>query len=93
MATKIYVGNLPWRATDEQLEQMFAAHGQVAEAKIITDRETGRSRGFGFVTMNDASAAQAAIQAINGQPMEGRNLVVNEAHEQAPRTGGGRGPR
>lgn len=92
MATKLYVGNLPWRITDEQLEALFAAHGAVSEAKIVTDRETNRSRGFGFVTMADDSAARAAIEAVNGQAVEGRNLVVNEAHEQGSRSGGSRGP-
>lgn len=91
MGTKIYVGNLPWRATDAQLEQMFASHGEVIEAKIVTDRDTGRSRGFGFVTMAAPDAAQAAISAINGQPLEGRSLVVNEAHEQGGRRGPGGG--
>ncbi|MFK7965553.1 MAG: RNA recognition motif domain-containing protein [Burkholderiaceae bacterium] len=91
MATKIYVGNLPWRTTDEQLEALFAAHGDVADAKIVTDRETARSRGFGFVTMADSAAAQSAIEALNGHNVEGRNLVVNEAHEQGPRNGPNRG--
>ena len=93
MPTKIYVGNLPWRATDEQLTSMFSAHGDVTEARIVTDRETGRSRGFAFVTMTDASQAQSAIQAINGASMEGRALVVNEAREQSrpPRGPGGGG--
>lgn len=90
MPTKIYVGNLPWRATDAQLAELFGAHGDVVEAKIITDRETGRSRGFGFVTMADAGAAQSAIQAMNGYALEGRNLVVNEARDQG---GGGGGFR
>jgi len=96
MPTKIYVGNLPWRATDAQLTAMFGAYGDVSEARIVTDRETGRSRGFAFVTMSDASQAQAAINAINGSSMEGRALVVNEAREQSrpPRGPGGfGGPR
>ena len=66
MSTKIYVGNLPWRATDAQLSQLFGAHGEVTDARIVTDRETGRSRGFGFVTMSNAEAAQNAIRALNG---------------------------
>jgi RNA recognition motif-containing protein len=82
MSTKIYVGNLPWRATDAQLSEMFAAHGEVIEARIITDRETGRSRGFGFVTMANNDGAQNAIRALNGSSLEGRALVVNEAREQ-----------
>ncbi len=93
MSTKIYVGNLPWRSTDAQLAEMFAAHGEVSEAKIITDRETGRSRGFGFVTMANADEAQAAIRALNGLSMEGRALVVNEAREQQGGGGGGGGFR
>ena len=92
MATKIYVGNLPWRISNEELEVLFASHGQVLDAKIVTDRETGRSRGFGFVTMEPASAAQAAIAGLSGHTIEGRNLVVNEAHEQGSRSGGSRGP-
>jgi RNA recognition motif-containing protein len=90
MSTKIYVGNLPWRATDAQLTEMFAAHGEVIEARIITDRETGRSRGFGFVTMANNDGAQNAIRALNGNSLEGRALVVNEAREQQ---GGGGGFR
>jgi RNA recognition motif-containing protein len=88
MGTKIYVGNLPWRATDAQLSELFGAHGEVTDARIVTDRETGRSRGFGFVTMASDDAAQAAIRALNGHSLEGRSLVVNEAREQA---GGGGG--
>ncbi len=90
MSTKIYVGNLPWRATDAQLSEMFATHGEVIEARIITDRETGRSRGFGFVTMANNDGAQNAIRALNGSSLEGRALVVNEAREQH---GGGGGFR
>ncbi|MEI7447621.1 MAG: RNA-binding protein [Burkholderiales bacterium] len=91
MSTKIYVGNLPWRATDAQLTEMFAAHGEVIEARIITDRETGRSRGFGFVTMANNDGAQNAIRALNGSSLEGRALVVNEAREQQGGGGGGGG--
>ncbi len=98
MSTKIYVGNLPWRATDAQLTELFGAHGEVVDAKIVTDRETGRSRGFAFVTMSDAAAAQTAINAVNGHSLEGRSLVVNEARDQEgggarrpPGGGGGRG--
>ena len=89
MSTKIYVGNLPWRATDAQLSEMFATHGEVVEARIITDRETGRSRGFGFVTMANNDGAQNAIRALNGHSLEGRALVVNEAREQQGGGGGG----
>ena len=91
MGTKIYVGNLPWRATDAQLSQLFGQHGDVTDAKIVTDRETGRSRGFGFVTMGNDEAAQAAIRALNGFSLEGRSLVVNEAREQSGGGGGGGG--
>ncbi len=91
MGTKIYVGNLPWRATDAQLSQLFGNHGEVIDAKIVTDRETGRSRGFGFVTMASDEAAQAAIRALNGHSLEGRSLVVNEAREQSGGGGFGRG--
>ncbi len=91
MGTKIYVGNLPWRATDAQLSQLFGQHGEVNDAKIVTDRETGRSRGFGFVTMANDEAAQAAIRALNGFSLEGRSLVVNEAREQTGGGGGGGG--
>ncbi len=93
MSTKIYVGNLPWRATDAQLTEMFAVHGDVIEARIINDRETGRSRGFGFVTMAAADAAQNAIRTLNGSSLEGRALVVNEAREQQGGGGGGGGFR
>lgn len=93
MATKIYVGNLPWRATDAQLSELFGEHGEVTDARIVTDRETGRSRGFGFVTMTQADAAQNAIRALNGHSLEGRSLVVNEAREQQGGGGGGGGFR
>jgi RNA recognition motif-containing protein len=91
MSTKIYVGNLPWRATDAQLTQLFSAHGEVSEARVVTDRETGRSRGFAFVSMATAEAARAAIAALNGHNLEGRALVVNEANEQRSGGGGGGG--
>ncbi|MBN1555772.1 MAG: RNA-binding protein [Phycisphaerae bacterium] len=79
----IYVGNLPYNTTDSDLEQIFAAHGSVDRAKVIIDRNTGRSRGFGFVEMNDDNEGRAAIEAMNGQDMGGRALNVNEAR---PRT-------
>lgn len=82
MSTKIYVGNLPWRATDEQLSQLFAPYGDVVSVRIVSDRDTGRSRGFAFVTMSSAEGAQAAIAALNGSLMDGRALVVNEANDQ-----------
>jgi len=91
MAKKIYVGNLPWSATSASLESLFSAHGTVTSAEVITDRETGRSRGFGFVEMESDDACQRAIQALNGADVDGRPITVNEARERAPRTGGGGG--
>lgn len=79
MATKLYVGGLPYRTTDSELQETFAAHGTVVSAKVITDRETGQSRGFGFVEMSSDDEAQAAVSAMNGTEMEGRKIVVNEA--------------
>ena len=86
--SKIYVGNLPWRVTDAQLTQLFSAHGDVTDARVVTDRETGRSRGFAFVEMSDG--AEAAIAAMNGADFMGRTLTVNEARprEDRPRSGG-----
>ena len=75
----IYVGNLPYGATESELSELFSAHGTVEEAKVVADRETGRSRGFGFVEMANDDEARAAIEALNGTDMNGRNLVVNEA--------------
>ena len=88
MGSKIYVGGLPYSATEQQLSDLFAAHGSVASARIITDKFTGQSRGFGFVEMSSDSEAQAAITALNGSEMGGRTLTVNEARPQEPRTGG-----
>jgi RNA recognition motif-containing protein len=93
MGKKLYVGNLTYETTDGDLEQLFAAHGTVESAQIIMDRETGRSKGFGFVEMKTEQEAQAAIAALNGQDRGGRALTVNEARpreERGPR-GGGRG--
>jgi RNA recognition motif-containing protein len=90
LSKRIYVGNLPFSTTDEDLEQLFAQHGQVDSARVITDRETGRSRGFGFVEM-DAGAADEAIQALDGRDLDGRPLRVNEAREREQRGGGGGG--
>ena len=89
MSGKIYVGNLPWSTTSADLEQMFAPHGPVRSAEVISDRETGRSRGFGFVEMETNEGLQAAIAALNGHEMNGRPLTVNEARERSPRPGGG----
>jgi cold-inducible RNA-binding protein len=88
MGKKLYVGNLTYGVTDSALEQMFAAHGTVVSAQIIMDRDTGRSKGFGFVEMKSDQEAQAAIAALNGKEIEGRALIVNEAR---PRPEGGRG--
>ncbi len=86
MSKNIYVGNLSWSATDEDLRSLFATYGNVLSAKVVEDRETGRSRGFGFVEM-DASDAVQAIEALNGQNFQGRDLRVNEAQprERRPR--------
>ncbi len=86
---KIYVGNLSFETTDASLRNLFATYGNVSSATILTDRETGRSRGFGFVEMDDDAAAMAAIQALNGHNLDGRNLNVNEARPREARQGGG----
>lgn len=85
MGNKIYVGNLPFSATSESLNDMFSAFGKVDSAKIVMDRDTGRSKGFGFVEMSTNDEAQAAIEKLNGSDMGGRNLVVNEARPMEPR--------
>jgi len=79
MSLKLYVGNLSYSVTSDQLADLFASYGEVAEAIVLTDRQTGRSRGFGFVTMTDSAAAQKAASELNGREFEGRQLVVNEA--------------
>jgi RNA recognition motif-containing protein len=93
MGSKIYVGGLPYSATEQQLSDLFSPHGAVVSARIITDKFTGQSRGFGFVEMSSDSEAQAAITALNGSEMGGRTLTVNEARPQEPRTGVGGGGR
>jgi RNA recognition motif-containing protein len=93
MGKKIYVGNLPFTATNESLSEMFASFGQVDSSKIVTDRDTGRSKGFGFVEMSDSSEADAAIEKLNGADFGGRSLTVNEARPMEPRTGGFGGGR
>jgi RNA recognition motif-containing protein len=90
---KLYVGGLPYSVTEGQLQEIFAAHGAVESAKVISDKFTGQSRGFGFVEMSSGSEAQAAIKALNGTQLEGRTLVVNEAKPMVSRDGGGRGDR
>ena len=94
MGNKLYVGNLPYSFRDEDLQQAFAAHGSVSSAKVMMERDTGRSKGFGFVEMGSDAEAQAAINGMNGQQFGGRGLVVNEARPmepRPPRTGGGFG--
>jgi len=91
LGTKLYVGNLSYNINKNDLEQMFAAHGTVTSAQVITDRETQRSKGFGFVEMGSDQEAQAAIAALNGKSVDGRALTVNEARPQEPRSGGGGG--
>lgn len=93
MGNKIYVGNLPFSATSESLNEMFSQFGTVDSAKIVMDRDTGRSKGFGFVEMSTGDEAAAAIEKLNGQDMGGRSLVVNEARPMEPRTGGFGGGR
>jgi RNA recognition motif-containing protein len=90
MGKKLYVGNLTYDVTDSTLAQLFEAHGTVQSAQVIMDRDTGRSKGFGFVEMGSDAEAQAAIQALNGKEVEGRALTVNEAKPREDR-GGGRG--
>ncbi len=87
--TNIYVGNLPYDATEEQLRELFGAHGSVERVNLITDRMTGQSRGFGFVEMVDQAAAEAAIEAINGTELNGRTLNVNVARPKTERRDGG----
>jgi len=89
MSNKLFVGSLSWNTDDRGLEEAFSRFGEVTDAKVITDRETGRSRGFGFVTFADASAAQKAVQEMNGSELDGRNLNVDIAQERSG--GGGRG--
>lgn len=91
MSTKLYVGNLSYSVRDEHLVHHFSEYGNVVSAKVMMERDTGRSKGFGFVEMSDANEAQAAIRGSNEQPLEGRNLIVNEARpmeSRPPRTGG-----
>ena len=91
MGNRLYVGNLSFHTTTDVLRQAFAGSGEVTHAHVATDRETGRSRGFGFITMADEAQAQAAIQAMNGADLDGRPLRVNEAEERPQRGGGGGG--
>ncbi|MGD0387563.1 MAG: RNA-binding protein [Tepidisphaeraceae bacterium] len=91
MGNKLYVGNLSFSVTASQLETLFAAHGTVVSAQVISDRDTGRSKGFGFVEMGSDQEAQAAIAALHGKEMEGRALTVNEAKPRVDRPPGGGG--
>src|SRR3989440_13045929 len=91
MAKKLYVGNLSYNVDSSELEQLFGQHGTVVSAQIINDRDTGRSKGFGFVEMASDAEADAAIAALNGQEHEGRALTVNEARPREERSGGGGG--
>ena len=91
MGSKLYVGGLPYSATETQLTSLFAEHGTVESARVIADKFTGQSRGFGFVEMCTDEEAKAAITALNGSQMDGRSLTVNEAKPMEPRSGGGGG--
>jgi len=91
MGNKLYVGNLGYSATDADLQQLFGAHGTVQSAQVINDRDTGRSKGFGFVEMNTSAEAEAAIAALNGKEHDGRALKVNEAKPKTTSGGGGGG--
>ena len=98
MSNKLFVGNLSFNTTENDLQDMFAAHGTVVEANLMVDRVSGRPRGFGFVTMGSPEEAQKAIEALNGSSVDGRNLTVNVARPREERPpggggGGGRGPR
>ena len=93
MSTKLYVGNLDFKVTETELQNAFAAYGVVEEAKVVNDRETGRPRGFAFVTMSSPEEAQKAIDGLNGKEMAGRALTVNLARPREERSGGGGGGR
>jgi len=91
MGNKLFVGSLSWGTRDEALREAFETFGAVVEAKVITDRDTGRSRGFGFVTFEEEDAAQAAMSGMDGTELDGRTIRVNEAQQRQPRSGGGFG--
>ncbi len=93
MGKKLYVGNLSYDVSSSDLEALLSPHGTIESAEVIMDRDTGRSKGFGFVEMGSDSEAQAAISALNGQEQGGRDLKVNEAKPREPRSGGGGGRR
>jgi RNA recognition motif-containing protein len=92
MTKRLYVGNLPFSLTSAELEELFAAHGTVTSAQVIIDRATNQSRGFGFVEFESADAAAKAVTELNGKPIGGRTLTVNEARDRPAGPGGGRGP-
>ena len=91
MSKKVFVGGLPWGVDDDRLREIFEQYGEVSDAKVIQDRDTGRSRGFGFVTFSDDTAAGEAISAMDGKELDGRTIRVNEAQERERRGGGGGG--
>ena len=93
MSSKIYVGNLPYSINDDNLRENFAAYGDVASAKVMMDRDSGRSKGFGFVEMGSSEQAEAAIQGLNGMSVGGRSIIVNISRPKEPSTGGGGGYR
>lgn len=93
MSNKLYVGGLPYSVTEGRLEEIFSEHGTVQSARVISDKFTGQSRGFGFVEMASSEEAQKAMEALNGTQLDGRTLVVNEARPQEKRQGGGGGDR
>lgn len=88
---KLYVGNLSFDTTESRLRELFSEHGEVTSAALVMDRDTGRPRGFGFVEFADPASGKAAIEALNGQNVDGRDLTVNEARAREPRSGGGGG--
>ena len=93
LSKKLYIGNLPFSATEDELRSLFEPHGSIASVNVIMDRDTGRARGFAFVEMEEASAADAAMGALDGTEMEGRSLKVNEAQDKSRGGGGGGGHR
>ena len=93
MGKKLYVGNLSYSVNDDSLQQNFSEFGTISSAKVMMDRDSGRSKGFGFVEMSSDAEAQAAISGMNGKVIDGRGMVVNEARPMEPRTGGGGGGR
>ena len=89
MSNKLFIGGLSWDTTNESLQKAFEQYGEIVDLKIITDRETGRSRGFGFITYADSQAIKSAISEMDGAELDGRSIKVNEAEERKPREGGG----